>query len=97
MDKASEAASEAATSPPVGHAAAYYHSASPNQSNIEYSLADDNPSVVPYYDGIEVVPDDSSASFDHEAPPAYHQLTIADGGISAEVMRTQFTLSLEQC
>jgi hypothetical protein len=96
MDKASEAASEAASSPSVGHATAHYHSTFPYQSNIEYSL-DDNASVIPHYDGIEAVPTDSSTNFEDDLPPAYHQLTIANGGISAEVMRTQFTLTLEQC
>lgn len=42
-----------------------------------------NPSNVEYS-----LADDSSTNFGGEAPPAYHQLTIADGEISAEVMRT---------
>jgi hypothetical protein len=83
-------------SPPgIGHAAAYHSSRSTNPSSTDFSSADGNVSAISYYPGLEVVPDDAVADRNLEAPPAYHQLTIGDGDISAEVMRMYVNLSVQ--
>lgn len=73
--------------PTPNHAAAYFASQHTNPSNVHGASADDNASTAPQYDGIEGVRHVEGAEND-EVPPAYHQLTIGNGDVSAEVSST---------
>jgi hypothetical protein len=68
--------------------ASLYHASNPvNPFGVEYASTTDQASVIDHPFGIEHAPDNADASPDGEMPPAYHQVSIEGGNISAEVMR----------
>jgi hypothetical protein len=69
------------------HAQVYRASNPPNPSDNEYPPPCDATSTIDHAYGIENAPDNEEPSSESEAPPAYHQLAIEGGNISAEVMR----------
>ena len=73
--------------PSPGYASLYQASNSTNPSDIEYPPTSDHTPVIDHSFGIERAPDNADTGLDGEAPPAYHQVSIEGGNISAEVMR----------
>jgi hypothetical protein len=70
-----------------GHASLYHASNPDNPSDVEYPPISNRSSAIEHSVGIELAPDNADAGPDDEAPPAYHQVSIEGGNISAEVMR----------
>jgi hypothetical protein len=79
--------------PSPGYASVYQASNHANPSDIEYTSTIDHASVIDHSFGIEHAPDNVNTGLDGDAPPAYHQVSVEGGNISAEVMRTTHHLA----
>ena len=73
--------------PVVSQPLAYQSTGNSNSPSIEYSTADDNASTIPHYSRLEIESHDADTILEDDVPPAYHQLVVGDGDVSAEVMR----------